>query len=166
MTSLKFWLIFTLAFAILVPLVISLVFLPKGNQTIVSYSKKGERPVVKIDKTEFDLGKIDVSGTQEVDFLLTNSGVKPLQLFQISTSCGCTTAKIVRENGQESPEFNMHKKEDSTVLEVIPKETIKIKVIYRPFVMPVKGPVSRQVYLNTNDPLLPKLTLVIKAQII
>lgn len=165
MAGLRFWIFFTLVFTVLVITGISLISSQSGSPTIVAYTKNEEKPKLEIDKVEVNLGKINVSEEQKTDFFLTNSGTKPLQLFEISSSCGCTTAKIIRENGQESSEYGMHLKKAS-VQEVLPKEKIKIEVIYRPFVMPVKGPVSRQIYLRTNDPLSPKLTLSIKAQIL
>lgn len=58
----------------------------------------------------------------------------------------------------------MHSK-DSYIAEIAPNKEAKLKVIYRPYIMPVYGQVEREAYLSTNDPQNPKLVFKIKAQV-
>lgn len=164
MPNIKFWVIFTLVFTLLIIIGASLLNL-RGNPAVANYRQDDkEKPRLEIDKLETDLGKIKVSEQKETDFAIKNVGSQPLQLFNISSSCGCVTAKIIKNNGEESSEFGMHSKNKS-IVEITPGEQIKIKVTYRPYVMPVRGLVERDVYLSSNDPFNPKLTLKIKAQV-
>lgn len=136
----------------------------KNSSAITSYkATDSQRPKVKSESYFQDLGKIKVSQEKSAVFYLTNTGSKPLQLFNISSSCGCTVGQIEIET-QKSPEFGMHSNSNwSALLE--PGKEAKIHVIYRPYVMPVSGEVTRDVYLQTNDPENPKLTFTVKANV-
>lgn len=153
MSSLKFWVVLAAGF--------SLFLIGIGFWTEKRHPGKS---TIEISQTLIDFGQIKVSETKEADFFLKNSGQKPLQLSNISSSCGCVMVKIIKADGWESAEFGMHSPGKS-VLDVAPDEQIKIKVIYRPAVMPVRGPVGREVYLSTNDPARSRLTLKIQAQV-
>lgn len=164
MPNLKSWIFFTVVFTLLI-IVVTAFLTQKGNPVVATYSRDDkEKPRAEIDKTLADLGKLKVTEQNEADFAIKNVGPQPLQLFNISSSCGCVTAKIIKNNGEESSEFGMHTNNKS-IVEITPGEQIKIKVTYRPYVMPVRGLVEREIYLSTNDPLNPKLTLKIKAQV-
>lgn len=128
----------------------------------VSYSKSDQdKPRIEVKETLLDIGKMKVSEQKSVEFAIKNSGQKPLQLFDISSSCGCTVAQVVID-GQESAEFGMHGQSDY-IGEIGPGGEAKLKVTYRPYVMPVYGSVGREVYVSTNDPDKPKLTFQVKA---
>lgn len=147
-------------------LIIGSYFLIKKNsfspQSIVYYSPQDEqRPKIKIEKDFYDLGKMRVSQEKQVEFVLKNEGKKPLQLFQVFTSCGCTFAKVVIDN-KESEEFSMHS-QSNWIGEVLPGKKAKVVAIYRPYLMPVYGLVERQIYLATNDPTNPKIVLRLQA---
>lgn len=119
-----------------------------------------DKPKAEVQETYKDVGKISVKSTQEVDFVIKNTGTKPLQLIQITSSCGCTTGKIIY-NGKETKEYGMHSK-TSELVEIAPNTQATMRMIYRPFTMPVYGIVTRDVYVSTNDPQNPKLTFQIK----
>ncbi|MBI2617773.1 DUF1573 domain-containing protein [Candidatus Gottesmanbacteria bacterium] len=129
-----------------------------------SYKVNDEnRPRVKVSSSSSDLGTMKVQDEKQAEFLLENTGNKPLDLFKISSSCDCTFGQIT-VNGTKSPEFGMHSKSTwSTSLE--PGEKATLTVTYRPSIMPVKGPVTRDVYVQTNDPENPKLTFTVKAYV-
>ncbi len=136
----------------------------KSGITPLKYSASDKgKPIVKTDNILFDIGKMKVSEQKQKDFTINNIGSKTLQLSNISSSCGCTVAKVIY-NGRESKEFGMHSKSDE-IFEIAPKSEAKIRVIYRPFVMPVYGQVEREVYISTNDPDNPNLTFSIKAYV-
>lgn len=134
----------------------------KPQNSIVSYSSQDkEKPLVEAKETAFDMGTIKVSDQKEKLFTIKNIGKKPLQLSEFTTSCGCTSISIITQ-GKSSDEFSMHAQSDY-VANVAPKTEVKVKVIYRPYIMPVYGAVEREAYFSTNDPLNPKLVFKVKA---
>ncbi|MEK7177860.1 MAG: DUF1573 domain-containing protein [Patescibacteria group bacterium] len=134
----------------------------KPQVPIISYAiSDKERPIVEVKETFFDFGTIKVSEEKAKDFILKNIGNKPLQLSNITTSCGCTVVQIIYK-GKTSKEFSMHAQSEY-VAEIAPQTTAKIRVIYRPYVMPVYGVVGREAYMSTNDPSNPKLVFKVKS---
>ncbi len=105
-----------------------------------------------IDKKSEDFGSMKVSDERTANFTITNTSESILRLWNIKTSCDCTFASIVI-SGKETGEFSMHGGALKNWIGEIPaKQTTMLKVTYRPKVMPVQGPVSRQVTFATNDP--------------
>lgn len=134
----------------------------KPEVKIASYSSKDkERPFAEVKKTLADLGKMKVSDEKSTEFTIKNTGVKPLQISDMNSSCNCTFGQFIYQ-GKTSAEFGMHSPSDY-LGDIAPNTEAKIKVIYRPFIMPVYGPVEREVYLSTNDPDKQKLVFQIKA---
>lgn len=133
----------------------------KTGQVVQYQSTDNQKPIASFEIETKDLGKMNVSDEKTADFSIKNTGTKPLSLFNISSSCGCT-AGVVTINGVKSPEGSMHAK-NSWIGTVNPGESATVSVIYRPSVMPVKGDVSRSVYVETNDPANQKLTFNVKA---
>lgn len=131
---------------------------------VASYNSSDKKvPKVEAKKTKIDLGKIKVSEKKTVEFTIKNTGTKPLQLFDISSSCGCTAAQIIYQD-VISKEFSMHSVGTFNKA-ILPNTKAKLKVIYRPYTMPVYGAVGREVFLSTNDPRNPKLAFQIKAYV-
>ncbi len=129
---------------------------------VTSYvSQDNDKPIAQVKEKFFDMGIMKVTNIKEKSFIVKNIGTKPLQLFNIASSCGCTTVQIDYQNTL-SNEFSMHGQSDY-VVSIIPQTEAKIKVVYRPYVMPVYGNVEREVYISTNDPTNPKLVFKIKA---
>ncbi len=134
----------------------------KGTKEIISYSKQDQAfPQVKILDSSADLGKMNVKDEKTATFPLKNTGTRPLQVFNISSSCNCTFGKLTIE-GVTSPEFSMHTK-SPWVGTIEPGKEALLSVIYRPSLMPVKGVVTRQVLVQTNDPENEQLTFTVKA---
>ncbi len=109
-----------------------------------------------IDKKEEDLGTMKVSEDKSAVFTITNTSTgSVLRLWGIATSCDCTFANVTIA-GTKTGEFNMSMHMNSTLKnwigEVPAGQKAQLEVIYRPSVMPVSGPVSRQVNFSTNDP--------------
>jgi hypothetical protein len=44
-----------------------------------------------------------------------------------------------------------------------PGKKATVKVIYRPYIMPVSGEITRDVYVQTNDPDNERITFTVKA---
>lgn len=135
---------------------------PSKKTNLISYSRQdSQKPTAYVKESFKDFGKIKVADKQEVTFTLKNTGKKTLQLSGISSSCGCTAAQIIYK-GKPSKEYSMHFQEED-VYEIDPQTEAKIKIIYRPFSMPVYGLVEREAYITTNDPQNEKLVFKIKA---
>lgn len=139
--------------------------LESKNETkgqVASYqTSDSSRPKVTASAFFSDLGNMTVSEEKTAEFIIKNEGDKPLQLFNISSSCDCTFGQVII-NDAKSPEFSMHAKSGWRG-EIKSGEQAKLLVIYRPKIMPVKGVVTRDVYVATNDPTSPKLTFTVKA---
>lgn len=109
---------------------------------------------MSIDKTLEDFGSMKVSDEKTARFTITNTSPdSTLRLWGVKTSCDCTFAKIAID-GKETGEFSMHAGGPlkNWIGEVAPGGQAILTVTYRPSIMPVQGPVSRQVTFVTNDP--------------
>ena len=136
----------------------------KSTPAIASYaSSDKEKPKVEAKESFKDLGKMKVSNEKSTDFVIKNVGQKPLQLSGISSNCNCTFGQVII-NGKESGFFGMHNVSDFAG-EILPGKEGKIRVIYRPFIMPVYGLIEREVYVMTNDPENEKLVFKVKANV-
>ncbi|OGK25235.1 hypothetical protein A3C25_04285 [Candidatus Roizmanbacteria bacterium RIFCSPHIGHO2_02_FULL_38_11] len=132
--------------------------------TSVSYKTTDkEKPKLETKELFKDMGELKVSEQKSEDFVVKNVGSRPLQLSQISSSCGCTVGQVIID-GKVSEEFGMHTQSDY-IAEIAAKKGAKIRVTYRPYVMPVYGAVEREVYVTTNDPENPKLVFKVKAYV-
>lgn len=121
------------------------------------------KPAVSVSSSVADLGNMKVKDEKSATFTIRNKGQKPLQLFKVSASCNCTFGQLT-VNGVKSPLFSMHST-DPWVGNVDPGGTADLTVIYRPYLMPVSGPVTRDVYVGTNDPVNSSLTFTVKANV-
>lgn len=134
----------------------------QGTTGVISYTANdSERPKVAVPNLLADLGTMKVKDEKSASFVIENTGTKPLSLSRISTSCDCTFGQLTI-NGEKSPEFSMHSK-NPWVGTINPGEKAVLEAIYRPFIMPVSGPVTRDVFVSTNDPDNPRLTFTLKA---
>ena len=147
-------------FAIIITLILSQS--DQKNQILISsYTVKDtQRPRVEISKSFQDIGKMKVSDEKTAKFTIENKGTKPLQLFKISSSCNCTFGQVIIGK-EKSPEFSMHSSNNWTGT-IPPNQKADLLVIYKPSIMPVSGIITRDVYVQTNDPANPNLTFTIK----
>lgn len=145
--------------------VVGVAFLFTGGKTTpapATFSTQDtDRPQAETGQTFFDLGEIKVSDVKQQDFTLKNTGTKPLQILNINSSCNCTFGQIIYQD-YVSKESGMHA-QSGYVTDIAPGETAIVRLTYRPAVMPVYGPVEREVYVSTNDPQKSRLVFSIKA---
>lgn len=125
--------------------------------------ENADRPKAEVKENLIDIGEMKVNEIKEVSFSLNNVGNKPLQILNINSSCNCTFGKVLYK-GIETKQFGMHK-QSGYVTDIAPNDTAIVKVIYNPSIMPVYGPVTRDVYISTNDPENPKLIFTIKTYV-
>lgn len=107
---------------------------------------------VLVEESTHDWGDIPIDGGKvEKTFDIRNNGSGTLSLYNVSTSCMCTTAQLVWGE-KKSPKFGMHDR-SSYKLEVPGGETAQLKVVFDPaFHGPSGvGPIDRQVRVETND---------------
>jgi hypothetical protein len=136
----------------------------KTSASILSYSVSDrEKPEASVSSSFSDLGKMKVKDEKTAEFTIENKGSKPLQLYKIRSSCDCTFGQVTID-GNKSPEFSMHAS-SPWVGTIEPGKKATLSVIYRPFIMPVSGVVTRDVYLETNDPEKPRMTFTVKAEV-
>ena len=102
-------------------------------------SKETPKTSVELSETEKDFGNIPLNEKREHVFKLVNTGNKPLVIYDVVTSCGCTKAEYSMEPVRSG-------------------ETLDLKVIYN---AEDKGRFrkSLRVYCNVEDSPL-KLTVV------
>jgi len=97
----------------------------------------GLSPIVEVKENEFDFGVIEKkNGVVSTAFVIKNEGEGALQIKEsdITTSCGCTTAKVDKE-------------------EVATGESATLTVFFDPnFHEEPQGRFSRSVFVPTNDP--------------
>ncbi len=121
-----------------------------------------QRPQIVLEPQKLDLGDISPKeGKVETSITIKNSGQKDLTVDSLSTSCGCTTVSVVKD-GQEGPVFGTGTLPEGWSTTIRPGETAELRIYYDPNVhQDARGPMVREVYVSSNDPIDP----VIKARI-
>ena len=117
--------------------------------------------------TQYDWGTISMAnGIVNKSFTIANPSDAPLKLYDVKTSCMCTTAQL-KTASQTSKKFGMHEK-NSNVFEINPGETAELFVEYDPaFHGPSGiGPISRTITMDTNDPDQPTLSFLVTANVV
>lgn len=155
---------------IVISLAASLVIIG-GAVVILSNDKSVKREEqgaasLSLDKTTADLGTMKTQDERSAVFTLTNTAQTTLRIWNVKSSCDCTFAKV-KIGDKESGEFSMHGGGGlaNWMGEVPAQGKAELTVIYRPYIMPVVGRVTRQVTFDTNDPQNAKVQVEIGANI-
>ena len=121
-----------------------------------------ERPQIVLEPQKIDLGDVSTKGGKvETSITIKNAGQKDLIVDSLSTSCGCTTVSVVN-NGQEGPVFGTDAPPEDWSTTIRLGETAELRIYYDPnFHKDARGPMVREVYVSSNDPVDP----VVKASI-
>jgi hypothetical protein len=129
-------------------------------------SSASNRGILRAAKLEHNFGMVSVrGGIKEAKIPLINIGEGVLKITGLDSSCGCTSASIVSNDG-EGPRFSMaghgkNPKDWSTVIK--PGEQAFLKVYYNPTVhAKVRGAVTRIVTIYSDDPANPEQQVKIK----
>jgi len=120
-----------------------------------------------VAETNYDWGTIDYDGgVVSKSFEITNTSDSVLKLYDVNTSCMCTTAQLVSGN-KKTKKFGMHEK-NSSVFEVAPRESAELIAEFDPaFHGPSGvGPIDRTVTLNTNDSNHSNLSFQVKGNVV
>lgn len=116
-----------------------------------SSAKENHPPIIKVIPETHNFGKIPPKKISHT-FSVENIGESPLEIYRVSTSCGCTKASI-----------------DTKMIE--PGETAKVIVnfepaLHRSFKKGEVVPMRRTIYIRSNDPRTPEKTVFITATVI
>lgn len=147
-------------------LLVGIVFIGSnvGNTAQVSADDRVE---LSVESNTHDWGEIDIdSGIVSKRFVIENTSDATLKLYDVKTSCMCTTAQLITEQ-QSSKKFGMHEKA-ANVFEVGPGETTELLVEFDPaFHGPSGvGDIRRSITINTNDPNNPQLSFELSALVV
>lgn len=159
---------------ILIGAIVVTVLLLVGGVVWVSSDKAPQRQeqgsaTMTIDKKEEDFGNMKADEERTATFTITNTSPKYLRIWGVASSCDCTFASVVigdKTTGEFNMSMHMGKDLKNWIGEVPPNEKALLKVTYRPKVMPVTGPVTRQVTFSTNDPNNQNVEVGIKANVL
>lgn len=100
---------------------------------------------IEFKKDTHEFGEIDQGESVSVDFEFTNTGNEPLEILDVKTSCGCTSAKPTKSTYQ-------------------PGEAGVIPVTFNS--AKFSNAITKKVTVTTNDTANPKTTLVIKGTVV
>jgi hypothetical protein len=117
---------------------------------LLSWSTVPTGGVIHIEPASYDFGEIGQS-TVSTTFLLHNLGSSVLVLQGVSTSCMCTSARVVY-GGVASPTFGYHDNPGGWSLALPPDAEASLDVFYDPTVHPELGHFMREVYVLSSDP--------------
>lgn len=104
------------------------------------------QPNVDLPLSRWDWNTIPAISPVAQTFPIQNKGNEPLLITSVVTSCGCTTASL-----------------SSSVIP--PGQRADLKVIFDPNFHETSGPVTRLVWLQTNDPDLPLVEIRLDANV-
>jgi hypothetical protein len=102
-------------------------------------------PLIKLENQIFDIGKMPVNQTKEVEFKFTNTGKSNLILRHIRSTCGCTAV----QQGKSV---------------IAPGETSSIKAVFSSGANP--GIQHKNIFVYTNDPQNPEVALTVKGEVV
>lgn len=111
----------------------------------LSPEEMAQAPVINVDNTEFNFGKIKQGEKMEHVYVLTNSGKSDLHIRKVSASCGCTAVQ---------PAKNV----------IAPGESVDIKTVFNS--AGKTGNQNKTVTIITNDPKKSKLILWVKGEVL
>ena len=139
-----------LIIAIAVLGVFSLAFIGYLKATPGAEEQPQAAPKIEVVPKFFDFGNVPFGGKLKHNFIVKNTGTLPLLIKRLATSCGCTSAKISKE-------------------EIMPNEEAVLTVIYDTAAMGTgphgRGNQERIIYIKTNDPLNPQAKIKIHAYV-
>ncbi|MFQ5796640.1 MAG: DUF1573 domain-containing protein [Candidatus Bipolaricaulia bacterium] len=102
-------------------------------------------PQIQVTPSTYDFGLIPYSPVQKV-FTVKNVGKRSLEIWSVSTSCGCTRAEVETERLE-------------------PEEETALRVRFDPNLMSERptGEILRVVYIKSNDPKQPEVEVALTA---
>jgi len=117
-----------------------------GLAVVLAACSRGA-PDIEVETTRHDFGDIQQGTVATLDIPVRNTGTADLRIEAVVTSCGCTTATL---HPQVIP----------------PGGEGTLSVRYDSGLHPDKGMIRREVYIASNDPDEPEVTVVLTANVV
>lgn len=141
-----------------------------GSDESLTATKVSSTGTVSVVESNYDFGTISMrDGEVEHLFDLVNDSQEAVTLGEIYTSCMCTTAQAIYEDGEKSKTGGMRGHGARTILNktIGPGETVQIKAVFDPAAHGPAGtgPASRTVYVATNSREKPVVELNFEAMV-
>ncbi len=130
--------------------------------------ESGPPPELQITPMEHDADTVSIAdGDVTFTYEIENNGKGDLKIDRIWTTCGCTEARL-KVGERTSQKFGMHDSAPFWSQTISPGEKGFLEVVFDPgFHGPGgTGPVTRAVYLSTNDPLNKEARVLLSANVI
>ena len=107
----------------------------------------GNAPRIEVSPIEYDFGTIPYESAEHT-FNVKNIGGEALEIFRVSTSCGCTKGEVKSKR-------------------IAPGESTALVVTFDPNLMAeqISGKILRKIYLKSNDPENPEVEITITANV-
>lgn len=115
------------------------------NEPSPSEGLGGPAPKIEFEELTHDFGEISSGTRYSYEFKFTNTGSSVLKIKRVQATCGCTVPSLRKK-------------------EYAPGESGTLKIRYRSGKS--AGPVTRRLYVYSNDKANPKVKLSIKARIV
>ncbi len=106
----------------------------------------GRSPDIAVEMTRYDFGTIQQGEIATTEIPVKNTGQGDLEIEAVSTSCGCTSARV----------------EPTTIP---PGGEGKLIIRYDSGVHPDSGAIKRYIYVVSNDPDEPEVQVIITAEV-
>jgi hypothetical protein len=103
-----------------------------------------QKPKIVFTKSDHDFGDIEKGDKVKTVFEFQNTGDAPLEIINVGTSCGCTTAKPEKTTYQPNEKGQIPVEFDSTRF---------------------SGPITKRITITTNDAESPKTVVTIKGMV-
>ncbi len=116
-----------------------------------------DRPKIAINPIRYDFGDVSVAkGVVSTTMTVTNEGKTDLVLYNIETSCMCTTGQLI-VNGRGSPLFGMNMGDDKHPTgwsdTIAPGQSAELRIYYNPTMHEeLRGPLERNIRVFSSDP--------------
>jgi len=107
-------------------------------------NKSSQPPTISISEEEWDFGKIKEDERPVHIFTIKNTGKEELIISRARASCGCTATMLSSDN-------------------IKPGQSAELQVTFNP--TGFNGIVKKDVYIESNDPQLPKTKVTIIAEV-
>lgn len=160
----RFFVIGAVVFTILI-IVVAVIALG-GQGTIAGNSTTtSSNGVLSAKEVTKDIGTVSMKkGIVSIPYEVTNTGIEPVIINRLSTSCMCTRAQIRGKDGKVSGWGNMQGHEGGAInpnWTVAPGETITVTAEFDPNAHGPEGvgPIQRVVVLETTSSKMPKIEL-------
>ncbi len=107
------------------------------------------QPKIAIESNQIDFGEVVIGEVVSHQLLVTNEGNAPLEIHAVTTSCGCTQASLEKTTILPGGTTNLFVEFDSGAHD-----------------SDLLGPMDRQVFIASNDPLEPEVVVGLTAIVI